>query len=286
MSNMTVVINMTVSNRRRPTMSNPNTALITGASAGIGAVYANRLARRGHDLILVARDETRLDALAERLRTEAGRSVEVLAADLSARPDLLRVERRLREDPSIAMLVNNAGIAVSGPMLGSNVDRLEAMVNLNITTALRLAHAAVAGFVARGRGTLINVSSVLALAPERFNATYSGTKAFMLNLSTALRTELTNTGIRVQAVLPGATRTELWGKAGIDVAAMPADRLMDVEEMVDAALAGLDMGEAVTIPSLPDMAAWSRFDDARLAMGPNLSLAHAAGRYHRAGDAA
>jgi uncharacterized protein len=286
MSNMTVVINTTVSNRRRPTMSNPNTALITGASAGIDAVYANRLARRGHDLILVARDETRLDALAERLRTEADRSVEVLTADLSARPDLLRVERRLREDPSIAMLVNNAGIAVSGPMLGSNVDRLEAMVNLNITAALRLAHAAVAGFVARGRGTLINVSSVLALAPERFNATYSGTKAFMLNLSTALRTELANSGVRVQAVLPGATRTELWGKAGIDVAAMPADRLMDVEEMVDAALAGLDMGEAVTIPSLPDMAEWSRFDGARLAMGPNLSLAHAAGRYHRAGDAA
>jgi uncharacterized protein len=283
---MTVVINTTVSNRRRPTMSNPNTALITGASAGIGAVYANRLARRGHDLILVARDETRLDALAERLRTEADRSVEVLTADLSARPDLLRVERRLREDPSIAMLVNNAGIAVSGPMLGSDVDRLEAMVNLNITAALRLAHAAVAGFVARGRGTLINVSSVLALAPERFNATYSGTKAFVLNLSTALRTELANTGIRVQVVLPGATRTELWGKAGIDVAAMPADRLMDVEEMVDAALAGLDMGEAVTIPSLPDMAEWSRFDGARLAMGANLSLAHAAGRYHRAGDAA
>ena len=267
-------------------MSNPNTALITGASAGIGAVYADRLARRGHDLILVARDETRLAALAERLRTQADRSVEVLTADLSARPDLLRVERRLREDPSIAMLVNNAGIAVSGPMLGSDVDRLEAMVNLNITAALRLAHAAVTGFVTRGRGTLINVSSVLALAPERFNATYSGTKAFMLNLSTALRTELANTGIRVQAVLPGATRTELWGKAGIDVAAMPADRLMDVAEMVDAALAGLDMGEAVTIPSLPDMAAWSRFDDARLAMGPNLSLAHAAVRYQRAGDAA
>jgi short-subunit dehydrogenase len=166
------------------------------------------------------------------------------------------------------------------------VDRLEAMVDINITAALRLAHAAVAGFVVRGHGTLINVSSVLALAPERFNATYSGTKAFMLNLSTALRTELANTGIRVQAVLPGATRTEIWGKAGIDIAALPADRLMDVEEMVDAALAGLDMGEAVTIPSLPDMAEWSRFDSARLAMGPNLSLAHAAERYKRPGQAA
>ena len=267
-------------------MSKANTALVTGASAGIGAVYADRLARRGHDLILVARDETRLSALAERLRAETGRSVEILVADLTARPDLLRVEGRLRQDPSVGMLVNNAGVAVAGPMFGSDVDRLEAMVNINITAALRLAHAAVAGFVARGQGTLINVSSVLALAPERFNAVYSGTKSFMLNLSLALQAELASTGIRVQAVLPGATRTELWGKAGVDVAVIPADNLMDVGDMVDAALAGLDIGEAVTIPSLPDTSAWSRFNDARLAMGPNLSLAQAARRYHRAGEAA
>ena len=262
------------------------TALITGASAGIGAVYADRLAHRGHDLILVARDKARLDATAERLRAQTGRAVATLAADLSARPDLLRVEQRLREDPSITMLVNNAGIAVSGPMLGSDVDRLEAMVDLNITAALRLAHAAVAGFVARGQGTLVNVASVLALMPERFNATYSGSKAFLLNMSLALRTELADTGIRVQAVLPGATRTELWGKAGIDVASLPADRLMDVEEMVDAALAGLDMGEAVTIPSLPDMEDWARFDGARLALGPNLSRSRAAERYRQAGTGA
>ncbi|MEI7711899.1 MAG: SDR family oxidoreductase [Rhodospirillales bacterium] len=269
-------------------MPNPNTALVTGASAGIGAVYAERLARRGHDLILVARDEARLIRLAERLRLETGRAVEVLIADLSERTSLLRVERRLRDDASIAMLVNNAGIAIAGPMLGSDVDRLEGMVDLNITAPLRLAHAAVAGFVAHGQGTriqgtLINVASVLALAPERFNATYSGTKAFLLNLSLALQTELANTGIRVQAVLPGATRTELWGKAGIDIATMPSDRMMAVEEMVDAALAGLDMGEAVTIPSLPDSADWTRFHDARLALGPKLSLAHAAERYKSTG---
>ena len=137
----------------------------------------------------------------------------------------------------------------------------------------------VAGFVARGQGTLVNIASVLALAPERFNATYSGSKAFLLNLSTALRTELSGTAIRVQAVLPGATRTELWGKAGIDVATLPADRVMDAGEMVDAALAGLDMGEAVTIPSLPDPADWARFVEARLALGPNLSLARPAARF-------
>jgi hypothetical protein len=260
-------------------MSNSNTALITGASAGIGAVYADRLARRGHDLILVARDERRLSALAERLRVETGRSIEALPADLLTRPDLLRVERRLREDPSITMLVNNAGVAASGPMLENDLDRLEAMVDLNVTVPLRLAHAAVAGFVARGRGTLINISSIVAMVPGRINATYSATKAFVLNLSMALRAELAGTSIRVQAVLPGGTRTDIWGKMGVDLATMPADRLMDAGEMVDAALAGLDLGEEVTIPSLPDMADWLRFDDARLAMLPNLSRAHAADRY-------
>lgn len=267
-------------------MSTVSTALITGASAGIGAAYADRLARCGHDLLLVARDEARLNELAKHLRDETGRSVGVLAADLAAPSGLSRIEDRLRRDPSIAMLVNNAGVAIAGPMLGSDVDSLEAMVALNVTAALRLAHAAVEGFAARGVGTLINVSSVLALAPERFNAAYSGTKAFLLNLSLALQAELAGTAIRVQAVLPGATRTELWRKAGIDVAAIPADRLMDVNEMVDAALAGLDLGEAVTIPSLPDIADWSRFNEARLAMGPNLSRARPARRYSGAGSAA
>jgi uncharacterized protein len=267
-------------------MSNANTALITGASAGIGAVYADRLARRGHDLILVARDVARLNALAARLRAETGRSVDVMSTDLADRTDLLRVEQRLRQDPSISILVNNAGVAIAGPMHGSDVDRLEAMVNLNITAALRLAHAAVASFVAHGQGTLINVASVLALAPERLNAVYSGTKSFILNLSLGLQSELANTGIRIQAVLPGATRTEIWGKAGIDVAAMPAGTVMEVDEMVDAALAGLDLGETVTIPSLPEFADWSRFNAARLALGPNLSREHAAGRYHRRGEAA
>lgn len=256
-----------------------NTALITGASAGIGATYADRLARRGHDLILVARDEARLDVLAARLRQSSGVAVEVMPADLADAGDIRRIEQHLRDDASIAMLVNNAGMAVSGPMLGSDPDRLEAMVQLNIVAAMRLAHAAVEGFASRGRGTLINISSVLALAPERFNATYSGTKAFLLNLSQALQTELKGTDVRVQAVLPGATRTEIWGKAGIDIAAMPQANVMDVEEMVDAALAGLDQGEAVTIPSLPNPAEWQTLQSARLALAPNLSRDHAAARY-------
>ena len=261
-------------------------ALITGASTGIGALYADRLARRGHDLVLVARDGERLQALARRLRAETGRGVEVLAADLTQDAALHAIEGRLREDRRVAMLVNNAGMAVAAPLLAADPDRLEAMVRLNVVAAMRLAVAAAAGFAAQGRGTIINIASVLALAPERFNGAYSGTKAFVLNLSQALEAELAGRGVRVQAVLPGATRTELWGKAGTDIASLPPEMLMEAGEMVDAALAGLDLGEPVTIPSLPDTADWEAFQAARFALGPNLSRDRAAARYRAAAPGA
>ncbi|MGX9964642.1 SDR family NAD(P)-dependent oxidoreductase [Roseomonas sp. F4] len=260
-------------------MTHANTALITGASSGIGAVYADRLARRGHDLILVARDAARLDALATRLRAETGRAVAVLVADLTDPQDLRRVETRLREDASIAMLVNNAGMSVSGTLAEADPDRLEMMVALNITAPMRLAAAVASAFVARGGGTIINIASVLALAPELFNGVYSGTKAFVLNLTRSMQSELGPRGLRIQAVLPGGTRTAIWEKSGVDIATLPATMLMDVEEMVDAALAGLDAGEAVTIPSLPEIADWQAFEAARFALGPNLSRNQAAARY-------
>lgn len=263
-------------------MTNDNgagTALITGASSGIGAVYADRLARRGHDLILVARDRQRLDALAARLTQQAGRRVEVLPADLAQPAERRRVEDRLRADPAITMLVNNAGVAASGGLVDGDLDRLEAMIQINAIAVMRLAGAAAPGFAARGRGTIINIASVLALAPEMFNGVYSGTKAFVLNLSQGLQTEVGERGVRVQAVLPGATRTEIWERSGLDTARMPPEMLMGVEEMVDAALAGLDQGELVTIPSLPDAGQWEAFHAARLAMQPNLSRDRAAARY-------
>jgi len=260
-------------------MSTSGTALVTGASAGIGAVYADRLARRGCDLILVARDAVRLAAVAQRIEAATGRQVETLQADLCSRSDLIRVEERLSTDADIRVLVNNAGMAMAGSLLDNEPDRLQAMIELNVTAPLRLARAAARGFVDRGSGAIVNIASVLALAPERFNGTYSGTKAFLLNLSQSLDRELKDKGVRVQAVLPGATRTEIWGKAGVDVASFPAEMLMDVEEMVDAALSGLDQGETVTIPSLPDASDWRRFEEARLALGPNLSRQYAAPRY-------
>jgi short-subunit dehydrogenase len=257
----------------------PGTALVTGASAGIGATYARRLAGRGHDLILVARDQQRLEHLAADLRTTTGVKVEVLKADLSARSDLALVERRLRDDAAITTLINNAGIAVSGPLLGADPDRLEAMIQLNTVAVTRLAVAAADAFVAQGRGLIVNIASVLALAPELFNGSYSGTKAYVLNLTQALNHEVKDRGVRVQAVLPGATRTEIWERAGVDIADLPKEMLMGVDEMVDAALAGLDQGELITIPSLPDAGDWEAFTAARFKLGPNLSRDRAADRY-------
>ena len=255
------------------------TALITGASSGIGAMYADRLARRGHDLILVARSRERLEALARRLTDDTGRSVEILVADLNDKADLARVEMRLRTDVSITVLVNNAGIAMSGDLASSDADRLESMIRLNVLAPSRLALAAIPGFVGRGKGTLINISSVLALAPERFNGAYSGTKAYLLNLSLRLQEEVGSKGVRVQVVLPGATRTEIWEKAGTDIGTLPPGMVMDVDDMVDAALTGLDRGEVVTIPALPDVADWNAYEEARRHMVPKLSLSVPAARY-------
>jgi len=255
------------------------TALITGASTGIGAVYADRLARRGYDLVLVARDEARLSALAERLGRETGRKVEWLKADLTAKADLALVEQRLREDESLTVLVNNAGMSVSGTLVEGDIDRFQTMIELNVIAPTRLAAAAARNFAARKQGAIINIASVLALAPELFNGSYSGTKAYMLNLSLSLKKELEAAGVRVHAVLPGATRTEIWARAGVDVDGFPPEMVMEVDDMVDAALAGFDQGELVTIPSLPDPADFERYSAARLALGPNLSRNRSAERY-------
>lgn len=254
-------------------------ALITGASAGIGATYADRLARRGFDLVLVARDRQRLEELAARLRAEAGVAVEVLAADLTARDDLLAVERRLREDSAITFLVNNAGIGPNGPLLGADMDYLDRMIQLNVTALNRLAIAAASTFVPRGHGTIVNLASVVALVPEMFNGTYGGTKAFVLALTQALQREIGDSGVRLQAVLPGLTRTEIFERAGMDIGKLDPAMVMDVGDMVDAALAGLDQGELVTIPSLPDPAAWHAAVAARMTLAPDLSKSHPAPRY-------
>ena len=258
------------------------TALITGASTGIGAVYADRLARRGYGLILVARNEERLSESAARLKS-TGRRIETIVADLTKREDVQRIAERLSSDPTITALVNNAGLGSARKLLDENIDDLESMIYLNVTALTRLALAAMPGFVARRNGLLINVASVVALAPERLNGTYSGTKAYVVNFTQALQNEVEGTGIRVQAVLPGATATPFWEKSGRPVELLPSEIVMTAEDMVDASLAGLDQHEAITIPALPDLADWERFEAARKALGPNLSRQKPAARYGIAG---
>ena len=267
------------------TASTLGTALITGASSGIGAVYADRLARRGHDLILVARDAGRMETLAEKLRAETGRAVEVLAADLTDGDDLDRVTKRLESDAAITLLVNNAGMSLNGGLLENEAPALERIIALNITAPTLLASAAGKAFKARNKGAIINIASVLALAPEMFDGVYSGTKAYLLNLSLSLSHQFADSNVHVQAVLPGATRTEIWERSGKDVDSFPPEILMGVDDLVDASLLGFDRGETITIPPLADEGLWQTFDAARKAMGPHLSRRDVAPRYREAVDA-
>jgi short-subunit dehydrogenase len=264
--------------RDMTTSASKGTALVTGASSGIGAVYADRLAHRGYDLILVARDAARLTALAQRLTAETGVRAEVLQADLLDGNDLARVEARLREDVSISLLLNNAGIATTKGVLDGDPDALQNLVLLNALAPVRLTTAAAPGLLARG-GAIINISSVLALAPEMFNGVYSGTKSFLLNFSQSLANELEPQGVRVQAVLPGATRTEIWERSGTGIDALPADMLMSVDDLVDAALLGFDRGETVTIPPLDEIEEFDAINAGRLALAPKLSRDRVGSRY-------
>jgi len=256
-----------------------NSVLITGASSGIGAVYAERFASRGHDLVLVARDNAKLEILAERLRQEKGISVDVLPADLTQAADLARVEARLREDTRIGILINNAGIAQSGSFTEQTPDSIESLIALNVTALTRLASAVTPRFVEAGEGAVVNISSIVGLAPEFAMSVYGATKAFVLFLSQGLNIELSSKGIYIQAVLPAGTYTEIWDRAGIDINTLP--KMMAVGELVDAALVGFDRRELVTIPPLHNAARWDALDTARQALLSDINQDEAAERYKR-----
>lgn len=260
-------------------MSKSGTALITGASSGIGATYAKRLAARGYDLILVARDQARLTALADTLAQQHAVQVTVMKADLTQEQNLQRVESELTNNAQITLLLNNAGMSVEGEFLEADITRINSMLALNILAPTRLAQAAGRAFKARGHGIIINIASVLSLMHEMFNGAYNATKSYVLTLTRAMQRELAGSGVQIQAVLPGATRTEIFDRAGKSINEIPAEMLMDVDEMVDAALAGLDSKEAVTIPALEDLLMWHDYDRARGAMVPHLSRDKSASRY-------
>ena len=258
-------------------MTTQSSVLITGASSGIGTTYAERFARRGHDLVLVARDNARLQTLAAHLRQEHGVAVDVVQADLTCTRDLEAVEARLREDATIGILINNAGVAQAGSFLEQTAQSLSDLITLNTTALTRLASAIAPRLVLAGEGAIVNIGSVVGLAPEFGMTVYGASKAFVLFLSQGLSLELSAKGVYVQAVLPAATRTEIWERAGIDINTLA--EVMDVGELVDAALIGFDRRELVTIPPLQDAARWDTLQTTRQALLADIRQAHAAERY-------
>ncbi|WP_233381954.1 SDR family NAD(P)-dependent oxidoreductase [Methylobacterium sp. C25] len=258
-------------------MASKSTVLVTGASSGIGAIYADRFAKRGHDLVLVARNAERLESLAVRLRAETGVTVDVIQADVTAAADIARIEERLRSDERIEVLLNNAGAALPGSFVEQSPEQTADLIALNITAPTRFA-AAVAPRLARsGKGAIVNIGSVVGLAPEFGMTVYGATKSYMLFLSQGLTQELGPKGVYVQAVLPAATRTEIWERSGRDVNSLQG--VMETSELVDAALVGFDRREPVTIPPLPSAGQWDALEAARTAMIPNFAQSHAAERY-------
>ncbi len=264
--------------------ASPRTAVVTGASSGIGAVYADRLAARGYDLLLVARRADRLNALAAKLAAAHGVKVQVLAADLAKESDLADVEAVLRRDASVQLLVNNAGIARLRPFAQSSAEDAVSQIALNITALTRLTQAVLPGFVARDAGAVINVASVLAVHALPISSVYSATKAFVLQFSRGLQQELAATNVRVQSVMPAATATEIWSEetSGVPLSALQKETVMSAEDLVDAALAGFDKGEPVTWPSVGDAGLWDTFDAARGALFAATQTGTPAARYRQA----
>ncbi len=259
------------------TTSPKGTALVTGASSGIGAIYADRLARRGYDLILVARNADRLNTLADRLRG-TGRTITVLPADLNDKAGLAEVETVLKTDDSLTLLVNNAGVGAVASILTAKVDEMESMIDLNVTALVRLTYAAAPAFAERGAGTIINIASAVGIAAEALNGVYSASKAFVIAFGHSLQKDLADRGVRVQTVAPAATATEFWDVAGYAPQKI-SPVTMSAENLVDAALAGLDQGELVTIPSLHDGDAWTKWEADRRQLSKKFSNATPAPRY-------
>jgi short-subunit dehydrogenase len=241
------------------TTKNRPSALVTGASSGIGAAFAERLAHDGYDLTIVARRRDKLETLAEQLQQKYLVSVEVIAADLSQPEDLQKVENRLEEDSALELLVNNAGFG--GYMAFIELDPAKAteLINLKVLAVTRLTRAALPGMIARERGSIVNVSSRLAFSgsmgssqlPKR--ATYAGVNAFINTFTQLLQSELEGTGVQVQGLCPGVVQTEFHERVGIDPSRYPTAIVMTPEEVVQASLAGLKLGEVICVPAMEDL---------------------------------
>jgi len=233
-------------------------ALVTGASSGLGAAFAERLAQDGYDLIVVARRRDRLESLAEQLNSKYHSNVEIIVADLSKSDDLLTVEKRIAADNKLEMLVNNAGFGGYMPFVELDPDKATELINLKVLGVTRLTRAALPGMIARRHGCIINVSSRLAFSGSRGStqlpkrAVYAGANAFIITFSQLIQSELDGTGVQVQALCPGLVETEFHERVGADPSRFPSAMVMKPEDVVQASLAGLKLGEVICVPALED----------------------------------
>jgi short-subunit dehydrogenase len=222
-------------------------ACVTGASSGIGEAFARRLARDEYALVLVARDAARLEEIAEELRRTRRVDVQVRPADLTDPGALEALAAELADAPP-ELLVNNAGFGTVGPFAELDVAREEALVRLNVWAVARLTRAVLPGMVARGHGSVVNVSSLAGEQPTPYNASYGASKAFVTSFSQAVAEEVRGAGVRVQALLPGFTRTAFQERAGVDASRVPSFAWMTPEAVADASLAALEKDEVVCVP--------------------------------------
>ncbi|BBD96992.1 NAD(P)-dependent oxidoreductase [Sphingobium amiense] len=225
---------------------------MTGASAGIGAAYAECLAARGFDLVLAARRTDRLEALAETLRNKFGVAVRAATADLADADQLEAFAAEIGADDTVTLLVNNAGTSTLAPVADTSVAAAQAMTDLNIRALVRLTMAVLPGMKDRDRGAIVNIGSVLGFRSLPVSTIYSATKAYVMLFTRGLIDELAGTNVSVQLVAPAATATDLWDISGVPLSALDPAIVMTVEAMVDAALAGLDAGETITMPSVEE----------------------------------
>jgi short-subunit dehydrogenase len=255
------------------------TAVVTGATGGVGALYAAGLAERGYDLLLVGRQQKTLDAVAKAVKQKANVKVETIVANLAEAKELARIEARISSDPAITTLINSATSVTFSPLAKLGSQALDETITVNITALTRLTHAVLPGLLARGAGAIVNMASVLAFHPWPEFSVYNASKAYVVSFSQALQGEVAGKGVLVQVVTPPAVDTDFWNHAGLPVSNLPAGAVMKPQHLVDAALRGLDRGESWVFPSLSEQALWDDHQKTRQALVGGLMNGAPAPRY-------